>query len=159
VTAKTGGGVAIDGGDAASGGAAAGGVAGWGGMKVRTGVAGTEGMVVVSGGVCGGEKQPSTCGICRLLASIEARLLARVSSLYVLARFRSGAADGGDRAGSSQSCGNGDSSVCGDMAGWRDMAAGSMTGSGDGDESELCVVVASVTSSAVTQTSSVVGDE
>jgi hypothetical protein len=38
------------------------------------------------------------------------------------------------------------------------MAAGSMTGSGDSDESEVCVVADPVTSSAVAQASSVVGD-
>jgi hypothetical protein len=85
VTARTGGGVATgvgvaaDGSAAADGGAAAGGVACWGGMKAWTGVAGKEGVIIVCGGVCGGEKQLSTCGICRFFASTKAQLLVRVA--------------------------------------------------------------------------------
>jgi hypothetical protein len=59
----------------------------------------------------GGEIQPSSCGICLLLASTAARLLARVASLYVFALFLgggSGCGDGdadGDDAGSGDACG------------------------------------------------------
>jgi hypothetical protein len=35
----------------------------------------------------GGELQPSSCGVCLLLASTAARLLTRVASLYVFAFF------------------------------------------------------------------------
>jgi hypothetical protein len=47
----------------------------------------------------GGEEQPSICGICLFLASTAARLLARVASLKVFARFLGGGAGCGDRAG------------------------------------------------------------
>ncbi len=47
----------------------------------------------------GGEKQPSSCGICLFLASTAARLLARVASLKVFARFLGGGAGCGDKAG------------------------------------------------------------
>ncbi len=66
----------------------------------------------------GGEMQPSSCGICLLLASTAARLLARVASLYVFALFLGGGAgcgdgdadgddasgDDGDGAGSGDTC-------------------------------------------------------
>jgi hypothetical protein len=95
VTVRTGGYIAQDGGETADRGAATGGITGWEGVKARTGVAGTEGVVIVRGGVSGGKKQQSTCGICLFLASTKAWLLA-VASLYFLARFRGGGADGGD---------------------------------------------------------------
>jgi hypothetical protein len=59
----------------------------------------------------GGEIQPSSCGICLLLASTAARLLARVASMYVFALFLGGGAGcgdgdvGGDDAGSGDACG------------------------------------------------------
>ncbi len=47
----------------------------------------------------GGEKQPSSCGICCFLAITAARLLARVASLKVFARFLSGGAGCGETVG------------------------------------------------------------
>ncbi len=44
----------------------------------------------------GGEMQPLSCGICLLLASTAARLLARVASLNVFALFLGGGAGCGD---------------------------------------------------------------
>jgi hypothetical protein len=102
-----GGGVAADGGAAADEGAVVVGIAGWGGVTALTGhsiAAGggvaLDGGIAVRGGVCGGKKQPSTCGICPFLGSTEAWLLAWVALLWVLAHFCSGGADGGDRTGS-----------------------------------------------------------
>jgi hypothetical protein len=52
------------------------------------------------GGVEGGEKQPSSCGICLFLASATARLLAWVTSLMVLACFRGSGAGCSNRSSS-----------------------------------------------------------
>jgi hypothetical protein len=58
-------------------------------------VAGRLGGDDGDGGECG-EMQPSSCGICLLLASTAARLLVRVASLYVFALFLGGGAGCGD---------------------------------------------------------------
>jgi hypothetical protein len=113
----------------------------------RFGVVGEEDVVIIRGGVCGGEKQPSTCGICRFFASTKARLLAWVASLCVLARFRGGGADDGDGASKGSTCGDGKGSNCGDGEG---STCGDGSVSGD--------VAASATISAVTQASVVAGD-
>ncbi len=70
----------------------------------------------------GGEEQPSICGICLFLASTAARLLARVASLKVFARFLGGGAGCGDRAGG----GGPSDGVAGDGA-----AGGGDAGGGD----------------------------
>jgi hypothetical protein len=75
------------------------------GNRARGGVgasrAKSSGIAVGAGrlGGDGGEEQPSICGICLFLASTAARLLARVASLKVFARFLGGGAGCGDGAG------------------------------------------------------------
>jgi hypothetical protein len=107
----------VSGGTAASVGAAA------GGSK-----AANVSADVICGGVVGGDKQPSSCGICLFLANTAARLLARVASLYIFARFHGGGAGCGDRTSSDGAGCNGDGvfccdkAVCGDRAGCNDEA-------------------------------------
>jgi hypothetical protein len=69
-----------------------------------------------SDGGKGGERQPSSCGICLLLASTAARLLARVASLYVFALFLGGGAGcgDGDAGGNDASGDDGDDAGSGD---------------------------------------------
>jgi hypothetical protein len=52
----------------------------------------------------GGERHPSSCGICLFFARTAARLLDRVASLTVFARLRGGGAGCGDGAGDGDSC-------------------------------------------------------
>ncbi len=66
----------------------------------------------------GGERHPSSWGICRFLAKTAARLLERVALLSVFARYRGGGAScgdggGGGGAGCRSSVGCGSSSVDG----------------------------------------------
>ncbi len=74
------------------------------------------GADVICGGVVGCDKQPSSCGICLFLANTAARLLSRVASLYVFARFRGGGAGCGDRTGSDGAGCDGDGVFCCDKA-------------------------------------------
>ncbi len=59
---------------------------------------GAGGLGAGCGGEMGGERHPSSCGICLLLARTAARLLDRVASLTVFARLRGGGAGCGDGA-------------------------------------------------------------
>ncbi len=75
----------------------------------------------------GGEKQPSSCGICLFLASTAARLLARVSSLKVFASFLCGGAGCGDKVGGGNTC---DGGVGNSAAGSGDAGGGDATNAG-----------------------------
>jgi hypothetical protein len=70
------------------------------------------------GGDMGGERHPSSWGICHFLAKTAARLLDRVASLSVFAPFRGGGTScgdggGGGGAGCRSSVGCGSSASCG----------------------------------------------
>ncbi len=93
----------------------AGDVAGEAGRKGGLAAGEVAGCLGGNGGE-GGEMQPSSCGICLLLASTAARLLARVTSLYIFALFLGGGAGCGDSDadGDDASGDNGDDAGSGD---------------------------------------------
>ncbi len=96
------------------------------GEVAGAGGASSSGLGAGCGGVVGGERQPSSCGICFFFARTVARLLDLIASLIVFARLRDGGA-GCD--GSSSSGGAG----CGD---WKSGGGG---GAGCGDVSRIVV--------------------
>jgi hypothetical protein len=83
---------------------------------------GAGGLGAGCGGELGGERHPSSCGICLFFARTAARLLDRVASLTVFARLRGGGAGCGDGAGD----GAGDCDSCsGDLRSEEGGEAGS----------------------------------
>jgi hypothetical protein len=85
------------------------------------GARGTSGLGVGCRGVVGGERHPSSCGICLFLVKTAAQLLDRGASLTFFAHFRSSGASCGDGASSGgASCGDWESG-CGSGAGCADV--------------------------------------
>jgi hypothetical protein len=99
----------------------------------------SSGLGAGCGGVVGGERQLSSCGICLFFARTAARLLDRIASLIVFARLHGGGA-GCDDSSSSGGAGCGDWKSGGDdSAGCGERGSSSGSGASCGDVSRIVV--------------------